>query len=225
MKIFVGYEEAHPEMFDVCKASIERFNTSHEIIPLRKNYISEYSRPYQGESTDFAFTRFLVPYLCNYKDTALFCDGDFLWRDDPQLIIPWINPFMDVSVVKHPMLVTSGSLKMDGRRNVPYEKKYWSSLMFFNNILCTTLTPKRVNEMEAMWLHRFEWATHIGELPADFNHLVGYYTNDNPKAVHFTNGGPWLEGYRDVEYANEWLNIWNSVCTEQYRKSSRMFSD
>jgi hypothetical protein len=224
MKIFIGYEEAHPEMFDVCKASIERFNTSHEIIPLRKSDIPEYTRPYNGESTDFAFTRFLVPYLCDYKEFALFCDGDFLWRDDPKLIIPWISPWVDVSVVKHPMLVTSDSIKMDGRKNKPYEKKYWSSLMFFNNTLCKGLTPFRVNEYEAMWLHRFEWATHIGELPVDFNHLVGYYSNENPKAVHFTNGGPWLEGYRNVDFADEWLNLYGSISPE-HKQRTRVFSD
>ena len=34
MKIFVGYESAYPEMFEVCKASILRFNPTHEVIPL-----------------------------------------------------------------------------------------------------------------------------------------------------------------------------------------------
>ena len=86
MKIFIGYEEAHPEMYDVCKASIKRFSTTHEIYPLRKKKLGMYKRPYQGEATDFAFSRFLVPYLANYQEWALFCDGDFLWRCDPQEI-------------------------------------------------------------------------------------------------------------------------------------------
>jgi hypothetical protein len=87
MKIFIGYEETHPEMYEVCKASIERFNSTHDIRPLRKTELQNsgiYTRPFEGESTDFAFTRFLVPYLCNYTGYALFCDGDFLWRSDPQ---------------------------------------------------------------------------------------------------------------------------------------------
>ena len=33
MKIFVGYESEYPEMFEVCKASILRFNPTHEVIP------------------------------------------------------------------------------------------------------------------------------------------------------------------------------------------------
>ena len=77
MRIFIGYEEAHPEMYEVCKASILRFNNSHDVRPLIKSELQErgiYYRPHQGESTDFAFTRFLVPYLCDYTGYALFCD-------------------------------------------------------------------------------------------------------------------------------------------------------
>ena len=80
MNIYIGYEEAHPEMYEVCKASIERFSLQHIIRPIRKkNLIQQgvYSRPYQGEATDFSFTRFLVPYLNNYSGWALFVDGDF----------------------------------------------------------------------------------------------------------------------------------------------------
>ena len=66
MNIYIGYEEAHPEMYEVCKASIERFSSLHIIKPLNKKDLIQqgvYSRPYQGEATDFSFTRFLVPYL------------------------------------------------------------------------------------------------------------------------------------------------------------------
>ena len=26
----------------------------------------------------------------------------------------------------------------------------------------------------------------------------------NPRAIHYTNGGPWLEEYKDTEFALEW---------------------
>ena len=69
MKIFIGYENEYPESFEVCAESIRRFNPNHEIIPLVKSELEEkglYTREYQGESTDFAFTRFLVPFLSDY---------------------------------------------------------------------------------------------------------------------------------------------------------------
>ena len=133
MKIFIGYEEAHPEMYDVCKASIKRFSTTHEIYPLRKKKLGMYKRPYQGEATDFAFTRFLVPFLSDYRGWSLFCDGDFMWRSDPQEVLEYVddsdNEGADVLVVKHPELITTEGVKMDGKVNRPYPFKYLASLM------------------------------------------------------------------------------------------------
>ncbi|NDG53600.1 MAG: glycosyltransferase [Flavobacteriia bacterium] len=211
MIIFIGYEEKYPESYEVCKASIERFSEHHDIRPLRKKNLDMYTREYQGESTDFAFTRFLVPYLSDYKGLSLFCDGDFLWRSNPSELSKYIAMFMTVSVVKHPKLVTSTFTKMDGKTNRPYPRKYWSSLMLFNNSACKTLTPEYVNEAPAGALHGFEWANKIGNIPATYNHMIGYYNMLNPKADHFTDGGPWLEDYRDQPYAEEWINLHESL--------------
>ena len=130
MNIYIGYEESHPELYEVCKASIERFSNLHIIKPLRKKHLIEqgvYSRPFQGEATDFSFTRFLVPYLNNYEDWALFVDGDFLFRTDPAEILECIDEEEhDVYVVKPPELITSTRIKMDGRVNRTYPCKYWS---------------------------------------------------------------------------------------------------
>jgi hypothetical protein len=216
MKIFVGYEEEYPESFTVCKSSIERFNTTHEIVPLIKtNLIREklYSRPVAGENTDFAFTRFLVPYLCDYKGYALFCDGDFMWRCDPAEIEAFQDDEYAIHVVKHPQLITSEHMKMNSHINIPYEKKYWSSLMYMDCTESEVLTIDYVNTATASDLHSFKWLPDdivIGELPVTYNMLLGYYQIDDPKAVHFTDGGPWLEGYESVEYADEWNKIKNS---------------
>jgi len=213
VKIFIGYEEKYPESYEVCKASIERYG-DHDIHPLRKPLLQEqgiYSRTFQGESTDFAFTRFLVPYLSNYTGYSLFCDGDFLWRSDPSELMKYAANFMTVSVVKHPKLITSQHTKMNDKVNRPYEKKYWSSLMLFKNNMCHRLTPEYVNQALAGDLHGFKWAKSIGSIPATYNHMIGYYDLPNPKAVHFTDGGPWLDNYRDQPYADEWNNIKKSL--------------
>jgi len=34
------------------------------------------------QSTEFSFSRFLVPYLCGYEGKAIFMDGDMLCRSD-----------------------------------------------------------------------------------------------------------------------------------------------
>ena len=217
MKIFIGYENEYPESFEVCAESIRRFNPNHEIIPLVKSELEEkglYTREYQGESTDFAFTRFLVPFLSDYKGYALFCDGDFMWRCDPQEIEDYAkqsNYSPSVWVVKHPPFLTTPYKKMKGKANMSYPKKYWSSLMYFNNDKCFSLTRDLVNSWSGKDLHEFAWASEIGDLPAEYNAMVNYYKFPNAKAVHFTDGGPWLDIHDDMLYSTEWLKIYKNL--------------
>ena len=217
MKIFIGYENEYTESFEVCAESIRRFNPNHEIIPLVKSELEEkglYTREYQGESTDFAFTRFLVPFLSDYKGYALFCDGDFMWRCDPQEIEDYAkqsNYSPSVWVVKHPPFLTTPYKKMKGKANMSYPKKYWSSLMYFNNDKCFSLTSDLVNSWSGKDLHEFAWASEIGDLPAEYNAMVNYYKFPQAKAVHFTDGGPWLDIHDDMLYSTEWLKIYKNL--------------
>ena len=217
MKIFIGYENEYPESFEVCAESIRRFNPNHEIIPLIKSELEEkglYTREYQGESTDFAFTRFLVPFLSDYKGYALFCDGDFMWRCDPQEIEDYAkqsNYSPSVWVVKHPPFLTTPYKKMKGKANMSYPRKYWSSLMYFNNDKCFSLTSDLVNSWSGKDLHEFAWASKIGDLPAEYNAMVNYYKFKSAKAVHFTDGGPWLDIHDDMLYSTEWLKHYKNL--------------
>lgn len=217
MKIFVGFETEYPEAFEVCAESIRQHNPNHEIIPLIKSELEEqglYSRPYQGESTEFAFTRFLIPALCEWKGYALFCDGDFMWRCDPQEIedlVKQSSQSPSVWVVKHPPFLTTPHEKMKGKANMSYPKKYWSSLMYFNNDKCFTLTNKLVNSWSAKDLHEFAWASEIGDLPAEYNAMVNYYQFPSPRAVHFTDGGPWLDIHDNMLYSTEWLKHYKNL--------------
>jgi hypothetical protein len=59
-----------------------------------------------------------------------------------------------------------------------------------------------------MDLHRLNWTKNdlIGELPREWNHLVGEYDpNPDAKIVHHTLGGPWFNETKDAEYAHEWF--------------------
>ena len=216
MKIFIGYDSENPDAYEVCRESILRINSLHEIIPLIKDELDMYEREYQGESTEFAFTRFLVPYLCRYKGKALFCDSDFLWRADPQLIDDYVEgEDYPVWCVKHPPFLSTPNTKMLNKMNKPYPKKYWSSLMYFNADRCSRLTPERVNNWPASALHGFEWADEIGDLPAEFNAMINYYKFPHAKAVHFTDGGPWLDIHDDLGYSNEWLKIYRHIHTKR----------
>jgi hypothetical protein len=89
-----------------------------------------------------------------------------------------------------------------------YPRKNWSSLMAFNNDRCRALTPDYVNTAAGLDLHRFKWLdeTDIGELPLEWNWLVGEYPYAaGAKIVHYTLGGPYFEQYRECDYAAEWF--------------------
>jgi hypothetical protein len=164
-------------------------------------------------STEFSFTRFLVPYLAGYKGWAVFMDCDFFWRGDVAGLMDYANPYYGAMVVKHDYKPKE-TTKMDGAIQHQYPRKNWSSLILFNceHLHMKAVTPELVNRESGMYLHqlRFLWDACIGELPIAYNYLEGWHTrNDcpNPVAVHFTRGGPWFKDWADVEYADEWLAV------------------
>ena len=118
------------------------------------------------------------------------------------------NPKYAVMVVKHDHIPTEVE-KMDGMAQTRYGRKNWSSLILWNlaHPLNRDLTADVVNQETGGWLHWFSWLPNdaIGSLPLEWNWLVGHSPPDiDPKAVHFTEGGPWFEKYRGVPYAEEW---------------------
>ena len=69
-----------------------------------------------------------------------------------------------------------------------------------------------VNNETGKYLHRFGWLkdNEIGQIGIEWNWLVGWYDNEKikPKAIHFTEGGPWLnDNYKTNKYAELWLKM------------------
>src|SRR5882672_6047482 len=116
--------------------------------------------------------------------------------------------------VKHNHVPTSKH-KMDGQIQTDYPRKNWSSVMAFNvtHPANRELTVTMVNTMKGRDLHRFCWLddSDIGELSPEWNYLVGHTElreGEQPKIVHWTDGGPWLEAtYFNTEYADEWRGM------------------
>lgn len=207
MRIFVGHDSRQPENTQACVESIKQFG--HEVILLDRAQLQSehgYSRDEDG-STEFTYTRFLVPYLCNYQGGALFCDGDFIWRKDPAKILLYIKPDVAVNCVKHLVKQVREDMKFSKHKNEWYPRKWWSSLMYFD---CShphlkQLTVECINEAEASWLHRMHWTGEVGGLPETFNYLVGYYSFlKDPVAVHFTDGTPLYGDYATEEFAEDY---------------------
>lgn len=158
-------------------------------------------------ATEFAISRFLVPHLAK-TGWAVFMDCDMLIRAPLAPMLESLDRSKAVYCVKHNH-VPEQSEKMDGQVQSQYARKNWSSFMVFNcdHPSNKKLTPELVNTVPGRDLHRFCWLKddEIGELPVEWNWLVGYSdASIEPKNVHFTDGGPWFEAFRNVPFADEW---------------------
>ena len=162
------------------------------------------------QSTEFSFSRFLVPHLCDYQGWALFMDCDMLVLDDMADLWKLRDDNFAVQVVKHDH-VPKETTKFLGKPQSKYEKKNWSSVMLFNNEKCKALTPDFVNTATGLELHRYQWldGDHlIGDIPHRWNHLVGYDETvpvGEVSNLHYTIGGPYFDDYKDTDYAAEWF--------------------
>jgi lipopolysaccharide biosynthesis glycosyltransferase len=183
-------------------------------IPLHKPMLQNFDGQRDGTNA-FIYSRFLVPYLQNYNGWALFADGsDMVCVDDIAKL--WAmrehNAFNKaVAVVKHDY-VTGHDRKYIGTpmeaRNDSYPRKNWSSLVLWNcgHYANRRLTPDLVTESPGSFLHRFQWLNdeQIGELPPEWNCLVGEQGTAGASLLHYTLGFPGFDYYRTCDAAEHW---------------------
>ena len=215
MRIFIGHDSRYTDATKVCTKSIKNYWPEANITWLDKAKLKEagvYGREdVEGESTEFSFTRFYVPLLCNYRGLAMFCDNDFLWKCDPRELRKYVET-KHLAVVKHEY--EAQSKKMDGIKNKQYPKKNWSSLMIFRcNQFNNKLTKEYLDNATPAQLHEFHFINenNIASLPKEYNALVGHYDLKGAKALHYTNGGPWFEAWKETEASEEWWRVYNSL--------------
>ena len=211
IRVFIGYDTREAAAFSVLAHSIHaRASQPVSITPVMLSQLGGvFARDVNPlQSTQFSFSRFLTPWLCDYEGWAIFMDCDMLVLDDIARLWSLREDRYAVQVVKH-VHVPREEVKFLGAVQTKYEKKNWSSVMLMNCARCRTLTPEYVNRASGLELHQFKWLEGddaIGALPAKWNHLVGY---DAPRRdaslVHYTIGGPYFDAWRDCEYEKEWF--------------------
>lgn len=222
--IWLGFDPRETAAYAVAKYSIDRWLT--QPVPVKGIVLDRlrqqelYYRPTERRdgrlwdviseapmATEFAISRFLTPILAK-KGWALFMDCDVLARRSLVRLFDLADPKYAVMCVKHRHEPQEG-VKMDGQAQTRYARKNWSSVALFNveHPANKLLTVEMVNERPGRDLHAFCWLEdrEIGELPAEWNYLIGHtQTNAEPALVHFTDGVPSMPGYEDCDYANEW---------------------
>jgi len=217
INIFIGYDEGEKIAYHVLSESIRQKSSEPvAITPLdlstTKNIFTREKQP--NQSTEFAFSRFLVPYLSNYEGWSIFMDCDMLLRTDIKTLWDMRDDKYAVMVCKHDYEPNQNA-KFRGAKNEPFPKKNWSSMMMMNNAKCKALTPEFVNTATGLELHQYRWLESeelIGSLPLTWNWLVSEYEyNVMANNVHFTLGGPYFKGYEDSDYADEWFNVYTNM--------------
>ena len=204
MRVFVGWDSREDIAYQVCAHSIKSRQPGAIVTPLKQHKLREaglYRREVDPlSSTEFTFTRFLVPHMMDYKGWAVFCDCDFIFVEDIQKLFNQANDEFAVMVVQHDYQPTE-ALKMDGKAQIPYPRKNWSSMILWNcgHPSNAGLTPDIVNTESGAFLHRFSWLKNheIGALSVEWNWLVNWYhepKDGKPKAIHYTEGGPLRNG-------------------------------
>jgi len=211
IQVFIGYDDNESVAYHVLAHSILRHASQPvSITPLVKRHMSSFYQRERSsiESTDFSFTRFLVPYLSDYQGWSMFMDCDMLMTADVAELFAMCDDKYDVMCVKHDY-VARDDVKFLGAVQTKYEKKNWSSVMLFNNSACKVLTPQVVANESGLYLHQFKWLSgddRIGALPTTWNYLVGEMTMPSvPKLIHYTLGGPYFDAYRTCEHADLWF--------------------
>lgn len=235
--IYIGYDERQDLAYRACKESL-LMHTKYpglKILPLkqrtlraqglynRRYYVDEAGVRYDSLdrrpfSTDFAFTRFLVPYLKDHKDYQkaewyMFVDSDFIFRTDVIGILRNVSSLKPIHVVKHNYKQTGeDSVKMDGQVQSKYNKKLWSSLMLFNHDAWEQAERKYtlddVNTEDGAYLHQFEAFNEedMGSLDEAWNfipdHSDEHFSVDEACAIHYTEGVPLMPKYRNCRHGD-----------------------
>ncbi len=229
--IWIGYDTREQAAFDVARASIQKRLTI-KAIPVRGIMFDDvksrglYWRPTERRlgklwdtisgaymSTEFAISRFLVPHLATQGGYAVFLDCDVLAKGNLARLFNEVHEQRGKAVycVQHDHKPTH-EVKMDGQVQTSYARKNWSSVMVFDcdHPSNKKLTLDLINGARGLDLHQFCWLQddEIGALDPKWNHLVDNSRETKPevepKVIHFTEGGPWMDGFMDVPWADDW---------------------
>lgn len=182
LRVFIGVDPRQPLAYTVLQSSIIRRSS----VPVHITPLLLHQLPVKRVGlTEFTYARYAVPYLCDYEGYAIFMDADMICLTD-------INELFEIAKSSDDAVhVVKSSMRFE-----------WPSLMVFNNAKCKSLTLEHIeNDSPA----KLEWAESVGELPKEFNHLVGYdEPSEYAKIVHYTQGIPCWHETKDCEFAEEW---------------------
>ena len=180
LRVFIGFDPRQPIAYNVLQHSIHAH--SSERVSIEPLILRQLPIKRRG-LTEFTFSRFLVPWLCDYQGTALFLDADMLVTADIAQLFAICG-----KEVFHDVLVMKDQPKFE-----------WASAMFFHNTRCKALTPDYIEDTANNPL-TLDWARSVGDMPTEWNVFVGEKDASNAKLLHYSRGIPiWPETRNNPE--------------------------
>ena len=213
ISIVVGFDQREAIAYHVfCQSVLERSSSPIRFIPLSENLVKKYKETHSDGSNQFIYSRFLAPYLCEYKGWAIFADGDMACQADITDLWNLRDESKAVLVVKHDYK-TKAQVKYLGNKNENYPRKNWSSLILWNceHQANRLLTPDFIQSQPGSFLHRFSWLSNdlIGALPVEWNWLaIEYPENAEAKIIHYTLGTPCFKDYSEESMSDIWHQVY-----------------
>lgn len=221
LRVFIGWDSRFPEPARVLAYTLrKRASEPLAITYLDKDYLRhcfDWHRRVDDPlaTTEFTYSRFLVPYLCGYRGPALFLDNDMACFADPAEMLPWPKwrdwpSWPALQVVQHDHRPAE-TTKMYGCPQTSYPRKNWSSLMLMNCNRLRAWTPEVVATATGKQLHRFEDVPDGQIAPLDpcwnvLDHVRGDLGKDT-KILHWTSGGPWSDPDRTWPHQDLWFDL------------------
>lgn len=215
INIFIGYDSKEKVAFNVLSYSI--LKNSSQPVAITPIYLPNIKGVFDRErnslsSTEFSFSRFIIPHLMDYNGWAIFMDCDMLMVDDVSKLWNLKDEKYAIQVCKHDY-TPKNTTKFLNQVQTVYPKKNWSSLMLMNCNKCKALTQEYVNTASGLELHQFKWLDNedlIGEIPLEWNWLADEYEMKNEVFnIHYTEGGPYFKNYSNCDYADLWNSYYN----------------
>ena len=216
VKIYIGFDQRESVAYHTFVQSlIDHASIPLDITPLAVKTLKGYEEKHKDKSNDFVYSRFLTPFLNDFKGWAIFVDGDMICQTDIKELLDLRDGSKALQVVKHDYK-TKANQKYLGNINQDYPRKNWSSVILWN---CAhpkhkLLTPDFIANESGKYLHRFSWLedNEIGELPKEWNWLVTEYpNNEQANIIHYTLGTPCFKDYRNKEMADIWLKKYDRL--------------
>ena len=216
VKIYIGFDQRESIAYHAFVQSlIDHASIPLDITPLAVKTLKGYEEKHEDKSNDFVYSRFLTPFLNDFKGWAIFVDGDMICQEDIKELLDLRDASKALQVVKHDYK-TKSNQKYLGNINQDYPRKNWSSVILWN---CAhpkhkLLTPDFIANESGKYLHRFSWLedSEIGGLPKEWNWLATEYpNNDQANIIHYTLGTPCFKDYRNTEMADIWLKKYDRL--------------